>query len=91
MNAELWCYRALSISDLFAYANLCNATGFNVVCETPLVAHTSPIVVHAYKHAYVSVAITLYLALVSIVVSGDAFIACISAYIIHIPNTGQLK
>lgn len=66
MNAELWCYRALSISDLFAYANLCNATGYNVVCETPLVAHTSPIVVHAYRHAYVSVAITLYLALVSI-------------------------
>ncbi len=47
MNAELWCYRALSISDLFAYANTFNVTGFNVVCETPLVAHTSPIVVHA--------------------------------------------
>lgn len=47
MNAELWCYRALSISDLFAYANTFNVTGFNVACETPLVAHTSPIVVHA--------------------------------------------
>jgi len=31
----------------FYYANTFNVTGYNVVCETPLVAHTSPIVLHA--------------------------------------------
>lgn len=67
MNAELWCYRALSINGLFVYVNTFHVIFFNVVCETPLVAHTSPIVLHAERHAYISVAITLYLVLGSIV------------------------
>lgn len=70
MNAELWCYHALSINGLFAYANTVNVTGYNVVFETPLVSHTSPLVVHTYNHAYISVAIMLYLVLSSIAYSG---------------------